>query len=617
MRKVVTLMTMLFILLLFIPSISQAKSHKIESVDIHAFIFPDGDLFVEELHTYTLDGYFSGPTRYIADDLYDNIDFFEAYLAPPGAELGYLSRYDVQPLSTEAIQDGFRVYESTDDEVATFLYRYNLQGAIEKHLDIAELNWRFFDDQTEDDIRNLQIHIELLGHEELSEGSYGFVHDMNKGEFEILDSSFSYTNEFLPKGEKVEVRFLFPEDFLSEVDLTTGENKLTEILKEEQVYNDRIALREKWLPILEMGTARLVILFSFVLMAVIFYLPRILRIFRRAATINEIEQVDSFTLATMFRKQDFKYRDINSSLFRMLQENILTVEYSEPSGESHHQTIGWSQYTFIVRDESSPLDESERYLIHWLFSRDEKGRLSLTTDTFKKMERKKENVSVKEMRHKRKQLNNKYKKWKKLAQQHEEAHQWYKVGWFRRIFAQLIIPFWFLWVNVYNWTVNVEAGLLMRVLTTVGSIALLAFFLYRKRGRVLATLMFALSLAFLPDLGFDDQMENLFHITVSFMFISALLPEKYPTLNGIPYFKGVHRWRKQMIKGTLPFPDSKEGVQRYMEHAIALEVDWYFWKNYKKQLLKVASEEDVPFITARYNALFLDQAISPSYLNQY
>ncbi|KRG16157.1 hypothetical protein ACA30_02460 [Virgibacillus soli] len=55
---------------------------------MNAFIYPDGDLYVEELYTYTFDGAFNGTTRIIGDDDFSGVEFFEGYEVAAHAEIG-------------------------------------------------------------------------------------------------------------------------------------------------------------------------------------------------------------------------------------------------------------------------------------------------------------------------------------------------------------------------------------------------------------------------------------------------------------------------------------------------------------------------------------------------
>jgi len=101
MKKPASLLFLLFILI-FLPGWDEEeKSFTIERLDIRAYILEDGDLYVEELYTYDFDGEFNGTTRTIKDNGHDGVEFFEAYLPPPGKELGEFTFEDSQPLKTE------------------------------------------------------------------------------------------------------------------------------------------------------------------------------------------------------------------------------------------------------------------------------------------------------------------------------------------------------------------------------------------------------------------------------------------------------------------------------------------------------------------------------------
>ena len=74
------------------------------------------------------------------------------------------------------------------------------------------------------------------------------MHDWNLGTSKTKNNNFSYSNEFLPAGELLEVRLLFPSAFTSAMGYTAKEDKLDEFLAEEKKFENKEAFKEKYFP---------------------------------------------------------------------------------------------------------------------------------------------------------------------------------------------------------------------------------------------------------------------------------------------------------------------------------------------------------------------------------
>ena len=91
MRKLVGFMIIVLILSLS-PVHAQAKSFTVDRVQIKGWVQPDGDMLVNEVFTYTLDGSFSQLTRSFPGKHLEQIHLFEAYLVDEQEPLSGKSR---------------------------------------------------------------------------------------------------------------------------------------------------------------------------------------------------------------------------------------------------------------------------------------------------------------------------------------------------------------------------------------------------------------------------------------------------------------------------------------------------------------------------------------------
>ena len=62
--------------------------NSVDQIDVKAYVYPNGDLYVEELHTYLFEGEHSEVEGILEEVRHYGIEFFEAYIPPEGKELG-------------------------------------------------------------------------------------------------------------------------------------------------------------------------------------------------------------------------------------------------------------------------------------------------------------------------------------------------------------------------------------------------------------------------------------------------------------------------------------------------------------------------------------------------
>src|SRR5690625_975549 len=111
-----TFIYVIFVVIILFPLKTIAKSFTIDAVNKNAYIYPNRDLYVEELYTYTFNGSYNGTTRTIGDDKFKGIVFFEGYQIADDAELSTITSENVKPLPVELDEYTFKVHQPTKDE---------------------------------------------------------------------------------------------------------------------------------------------------------------------------------------------------------------------------------------------------------------------------------------------------------------------------------------------------------------------------------------------------------------------------------------------------------------------------------------------------------------------
>lgn len=603
------------LLLVAFPNSSLAKSFTIDSVVIHTYILPNGDFYVEELYTYTFEGSYNGTTRTIGEDGHEGIQFFEAYSVPDDAKLGELTSDITEPLRVSKDGNTFKIYRAAENETIKVYYRYRIQGAIRKYEDVGEFYWRFFDSLGDSDLHNLEIHIGLYDTQEnkpVHAVTHGFMHEIVGGTYEVSEKGLIYHNEIVPKGELVELRLLFPSDFLREMDYTKHEPMLSTILEEEEEYQERLNRRNELLPILEKINMYIFLaLFFFSLYAIIFP-KRLFRLFGRRLDNKVLEKMDSFTLTGLYRLLRFVPHDLNAVLFRLYQQGYLKMEriplnvpkddfeevISDDEEEEEYEVFeddedsdefSNPEYTFKFTLETtpSPITEHEKFLLDWLFTSWENGKRIFTLDQLPSYYR----ASYKE---EKKSFKENYRIWRKLARNDEEVLKYVRPLRLRILFDYGIIPLWLLWACYQLWI-----GMGERIDVFFGYVFCLIFALVTivsKRKRRKTAIFAFLMIAFFNEFGLDRGFEYLAITPFLLFFIATFLPEIYPTYQGIPYYRSIKRWLKDVKAGELKLAKNMKDLERQYQHAIALDHAYYFSIFYHEKIANLKTDELYPLL---------------------
>ncbi|HEY4551622.1 MAG TPA: DUF2207 domain-containing protein [Bacillaceae bacterium] len=591
-------MTILFFL--FLPSTAHARSFTIDAVDIHAMIMENGNVYVEELFTYSFKGAFNGTTRMIGDDDFEGVGHFEAYQVPDDAEMGRISRPDAVPLKVEKEGYTYKIHRSYKDETRKVFYRYQLDGAARKYEDIGEFYWRFFDEMGEHDLNHLRILISLYGEKNLPENSYGFMHDVTGGKAKLTESGLYYINKKLPGGVASELRLLFPSDFLSGMGYTQKETMLPAFLEEEAAYEKRLALRDKWLPAFDRINDTAFYMLLILALLSVFYPKRVVRLFALPSSRRQLDETDSFILTALKRNLNFKPQDIFSALFRLHQRGIVSVEriparleYEEDDKTPDHT------FKFALEKPSAELGEYENFLIDWLFTETADGKRSFSLDELPVQTRKeKEHNWRREAAHQEeiRIFRKKFKEWKRIAQRDKKLHTIIRPVMAKKIFLHVLVPLWVAWMLAGLWLGLADAGEMW--ICALFLLAGYAFLLFKKGHRLFLTLYFLLSIIFLPELGLGYGMDSFYMLLFPLIFIAAFLPSVYPTLKGLPFVKGMARWLRSVRRKRMEPPQTNKLAERYFQDAIALDTATPFNAFYGKQFNTSQVADMLPFLVA-------------------
>lgn len=350
---------LLFLCFILVACSDEERSFSIDNVSIEAQINKDGIIHVRELFTYTFNGSYEGMTRAIESDVQN----FEAYLTEDN------NPDDPQPLTVEEEDDTFMIYSDSSDETKQVLYSYTVEDSVKKYADVADLKYAFFDDSNETDLHNVEISVHPPGGTS-TENMHYFLHEDEAGNLAIADNSIEYTNLLLEAGETSMIRFVFPADQLTGMELDTDKAMEAEILAAEQELAERAAnLEERMgdvIPIVLVLIGALILVTIFIL---IIHPNRYRGDKGEDALLRLFEKTDPLFVKFLHGNRHLPIESFVPALFSLKQRGIITLE-EVPSLQSEEENT--FRLTWVKEDAN--LDEADQFLRSWLFTeRDEAG----------------------------------------------------------------------------------------------------------------------------------------------------------------------------------------------------------------------------------------------------
>jgi len=212
--------SLLLALLLFLfPHQSLAVEFSITSVKIDAFLRDNGNVDVEEMHTYAFEGEFGGITREVVPKTGASISQFTA------TENG-------KNLRIEKEDDLYKVHRKGEDETITVKLHYTIENGLEVYQDVAQFYWPFFDDRNESDYEDISIRIHPPAQ---TEDVIAFGYDEAfKTETIQEDGTVLFKLGYVPSNTNADIRAAYPASLFPNAPLTADKPMKEDILNAKQ-----------------------------------------------------------------------------------------------------------------------------------------------------------------------------------------------------------------------------------------------------------------------------------------------------------------------------------------------------------------------------------------------
>nr|WP_255723372.1 DUF2207 domain-containing protein [Sporosarcina sp. ACRSL] len=360
------------------PTQVHAKSYTIDRVQIKGWVQPDGNMLVNEVFTYTLDGEFSRLTRSFPGKHVDQIYPFEAFLVE-GAEsvVGEIKESALTKVDVSRKGNTYVTAIPADRKSISVLYVYTMMNAVTSYESYSDLNVTFFEggDNHDEDIHNVDIAFVLPG-DVGDDRIHGFMHD-REGQVRMVyrDGITFHT----PKSSAYTVtgtRVLFPSTIMTEQFKRTEPMPFEKAILQEQRLIDKNESRWANIPVAINVANGLTVLFI-ILIVFLFLLRQ--RLFSPFGSTDLVLQTDPTYLAFVDHNGRFNRKSFLSGLFSLAEKGIVKVEMADAASRFQGKE-GAPEKTLVfqlvqsneqLKKSKQELLPHEQYLMTWLF----KGRI--------------------------------------------------------------------------------------------------------------------------------------------------------------------------------------------------------------------------------------------------
>lgn len=383
-------------LCLFFPVITKAEkvNYKINHYYINANILEDGDLEVTEL--IVLKGTFNGYVRELfyknaklASNGYENNAIYNA----SGIEITDISAKKVNNVSFSTMEDtdfnklvsnqasnfgyventitkgkSYKMYFKANNETVAFRITYKVHDVVVLHKDVSELYWMFIGDEYEDSINDLQIRVNLPS----VDNSLNFrvwAHGEIAGEILPYDNRYLIaTVANLEAYHPIDIRVTFDTSLVNPTFVTkkTNENALEGIIEVETKRADEANQNRAQMKFLYFTFLSLSIIYLIGLVIAWIYVYLKYDKEYKSAFTNEYnrEFIEGYNVEVVdyLMHKNITSNAMSASIMNLIYKKVIDVEESNRFIDKKKK-----EYEFILNGNYDNINETEKYLIDFLF----------------------------------------------------------------------------------------------------------------------------------------------------------------------------------------------------------------------------------------------------------
>ena len=242
---------LVFLFVLFISSnlaleVSAEESLTISNWQVDSKIMDNGDLEIVEDITFEFNEYFNGVFREIILEGTDGIDNIHVSELVENKEVNYNLDTDAEKGDTNVYlldEDddsvNIQIFSPSEEEQKTFRIKYVVKNVSVKYNDIGELYYKFLGDENSTSIGFFEVNIELAG--TITDKTKIYAHGPSNGIINFSkDNTIKAEVENVPQDTYVELRVVFPTEFISSSSNLVKEDGYDKIVEEELSYIQEI-----------------------------------------------------------------------------------------------------------------------------------------------------------------------------------------------------------------------------------------------------------------------------------------------------------------------------------------------------------------------------------------
>ncbi|WP_332631873.1 DUF2207 domain-containing protein [Halalkalibacter flavus] len=336
-------------LLLFIPSKVLAVEYEITDVEIHAYLQANGNVSVQENHTYDFSGEFGGIIREI--------------IPKKGTEIIQLEAFeDNQPLVIESNETEHRIHRSGEDETIKIDLFYEIKNGVDVYTDVAEFYWPFFDRSNDTTYGNLTINV-YPPESTANVIAFGYDEAFQK-ETVLQDGHVQYSFGQVPGKRNGDIRVAYDANLFGAATVSSNQLMRTEIEEAKQQLLEKEAAASERTELLSSIGVMIVPLFSFVLL---FLLARALlkakgkrSLLMREVTTGELIPKETLSMPTTIFYMNYQ----------QIHPETVAAALLDLVRKGHVKKLKGDRIRLVDRSE---LLKHETVLVEWLFDEIGKG----------------------------------------------------------------------------------------------------------------------------------------------------------------------------------------------------------------------------------------------------
>ncbi|MEK4359295.1 DUF2207 domain-containing protein [Paenibacillus sp. FSL M7-1455] len=558
-------------------------AYSMDRVDSKAYITPDGDLYVEELFTYTFKGDYEGVTRAVSPGEHDGIEFFEAYVPPEGKKLGEFSYEHLERLKTEwnGENETYYVYDAAKNETKRVYYRYRIDKAAVRYSDVGQLDWRFFKNNKQE-LHHVTLDVFLPSGDGKAD-VHAYLLDRSGGTVTTGgESAVHYENPVLSERGDAHLSIFFPQEQLSQMTASEKKVSASELLQKVQKAEARLKARDAKMR--QAGNV-LRVLTAVALLGALMYNVLSVRTLsawfgHRSVTKRELEELDPLMKTYVLRKGKLKSRDFIAGLLSLRSRGHVTVKEVQASKRFLEEpTAPDATLEFTLQGKAEQLNAADRQLIHWLFAEKRAFRLdSVAFPTFKEKQDQKQIMKYRLLAAKHAKN---FQQWCSILAKTEPYAREVRFNGLLKLLAPLTVIVHYGLLLYLFYADAASAAAILTVAVLIGIAGIFACVKYKNKWWLVAYLTGCFFAG--AQLTHEQGMDAYLIFVLSSLLFAALMPRTILSTEMMKYRFALKKSKKRLAKGGDAPTGDAAAAERDAEDAVLLGVVPKYLKNMEKK----------------------------------